>query len=125
MTTISPRAHLLRVLALNAAEADAATTIIANAVTVTDAAIIRKPARELDPDSDLRDLAVTVDVGPLSPEAVKAALGNGVALAQALLKDGLIEGALLALADEWRSVGGDRLTLAQPQSGRHSGRSEA
>lgn len=99
-------ADAVTVLARSAAEADAAATIIANAVDVKDAAIIRRPARELDPDSDLRNLHVTVDVGPLSPEAVTMALGNGVAMARALLADGLIEGALLALAGEWRGVGG-------------------
>ncbi len=99
-------ADAVTVLARSAAEADAAATIIANAVDVTDAAIIRRPARDLDPDSDLRDLPVTVDVGILSAEAVAAALGSGVRMAEALRRDGLIEGALLALADEWRSVGG-------------------
>lgn len=118
-------ADAVTILARSAAEADAAATIVANAVSVEDAAIIRWPARELDPDSDLRDLPVTVDVGPLSPGAVAAALGNGVTLAEALLKDGLIEGALLALAGEWRSVGGDTLRLARPPSARHPGRSEA
>jgi ApbE superfamily uncharacterized protein (UPF0280 family) len=102
-------ADAVTVLARSAAEADAAATVIANAVTVEDAAIVRRPARDLDPDSDLRGLAVTVDVGPLSPQAVAAALDNGVRRADALLKDGLIEGALLALDDEWRSVGGGLL----------------
>ncbi|MDP3321594.1 MAG: UPF0280 family protein, partial [Bosea sp. (in: a-proteobacteria)] len=55
---------------------------------------------------DLRDLPVTVDVGPLSADAVAAALASGLRMAEALRRDGLIEGALLALADEWRSVGG-------------------
>lgn len=99
-------ADAVTVLARSAAEADAAATIIANAVDVKDTVIIRRPARELDPDSDLRDLRVTVDVGPLSPKAVAAALENGVAMARALRADGLIEGALLALAGEWRSVEG-------------------
>jgi ApbE superfamily uncharacterized protein (UPF0280 family) len=102
-------ADAVTVLARSAAEADAAATVIANAVNVADAAIIRKPARDLDLDSDLRDLAVTVDVGPLSVDAVAAALASGVARANALLKEGLIEGALLALAGEWRSVGGGLL----------------
>jgi len=99
-------ADAVTVLARSAAEADAAATIIANAVDIDDPAIVRKPAYELDPDSDLKGLAVTVDVGPLAPEAVAAALANGVGVAQALLAEGLIEGALLALAGEWRSVGG-------------------
>lgn len=99
-------ADAVTVLARSAAEADAAATVIANATNVQDAAIIRRPARELDPDSDLGDIAVTVDVGPLSSEAIAAALASGARAAEALLRDGLIEGALLALADEWRSVGG-------------------
>jgi ApbE superfamily uncharacterized protein (UPF0280 family) len=104
-------ADAVTVLARSAAEADAAATVIANAVTVQDAAIVRRPARELDPDSDLRDLAVTVEVGPLSAGAVAAALDSGVGTAKALLRDGLIEGALLALAQEWRAVGMPRPLL--------------
>jgi ApbE superfamily uncharacterized protein (UPF0280 family) len=103
-------ADAVTVLARSAAEADAAATIIANAVDVDDPAILRKPAQALDPDSDLHGLAVTVDVGVLAPQAVAVALANGVRMAQALLAEGLIEGALLALAEEWRSVGGE----AQP-----------
>jgi hypothetical protein len=106
-------ADAVTVLARSAAEADAAATIIANAVDVDDPAIIKKPAHNLDPDSDLKSLAVTVDVGPLAPEAVALALGNGVRVAQALLAEGLIEGALLALAGEWRSVGGAARQLPQ------------
>ncbi|WP_324134189.1 UPF0280 family protein [Bosea sp. (in: a-proteobacteria)] len=108
-------ADAVTVLARSAAEADAAATVIANATDLQDAAVIRRPARDLDPDSDLRDLPVTVDVGPLSPEAIAAALGSGVRMAEALRRDGLIEGALLALADEWRSVGGIE---ALPRHGR-------
>ncbi|MDR6870510.1 ApbE superfamily uncharacterized protein (UPF0280 family) [Bosea sp. BE125] len=110
-------ADAVTVLARSAAEADAAATIIANAVDVKDAAILRRPARELDPDSDLRELLVTVEVGPQTPTAVATALGNGVRVAETLLREGLIEGALLALADEWRSVGGAIL----PRHGRARG----
>jgi len=34
----------------------------------------------------------------------QAALDNGVAMARALRRDGLIEAALLSLGDEWRDV---------------------
>lgn len=105
-------ADAVTVLARSAAEADAAATVIANATNVQDAAVIRRPARDFDPDSDLGDLAVTVEVGPLSPEAIAAALDSGVRTAEALLREGLIEGALLAVADEWRSVGGVERHLA-------------
>jgi ApbE superfamily uncharacterized protein (UPF0280 family) len=94
------------VLARGAPEADAAATLIANAVNVDDPAIVRRPARALDPDSDLGDLLVTVEVGPLPPAQTSAALDAGVARAEAMRRAGLIEAALLALAGEWRSVGG-------------------
>ncbi|PZO02584.1 MAG: hypothetical protein DCF30_04735 [Hyphomicrobiales bacterium] len=102
-------ADAVTVLARSAAEADAAATVIANATDVQDAGIVRRPARDLDPDSDLGGLLVTVDVSPLSPDAIAGALAAGERTADALRRDGLIEGALLALADEWRSLGGAAL----------------
>ena len=68
-------------LARDAPSADAAATLIANAVNVDDPAVIRRPARELDPDTDLGDLPVTVDVGPLAPAQVTAAVDAGAARA--------------------------------------------
>ncbi|HEV7258406.1 MAG TPA: UPF0280 family protein [Bosea sp. (in: a-proteobacteria)] len=107
-------ADAVTVLARSAAEADAAATVIANATDVQDGAVLRRPAQELDPDSDLRHLPVTVDVGPLSPKAITAALNSGARTAEALLRDGLIEGALLSVADEWRSVGESSFALVRP-----------
>ncbi|KPF72058.1 hypothetical protein IP69_04480 [Bosea sp. AAP35] len=98
-------ADAVTVLARSAAEADAAATIIANATNVRDPAIKRCAARELDPDSDLGELPVTVDVGPLSRDAIAAALSAGADMAEILVRAGLVEQALLALAGEWRSVG--------------------
>ena len=118
-------ADAVTVLARSAAEADAAATIIANATDVQDAAIIRRPARELDPDSDLGELPVTVDVGPLPPDAVAAALAAGMRTAETLLREGLIEGVLLALADEWRAVGGAALASNASATSPSSRASEA
>ncbi len=70
-------ADAVTVLARDAPAADAAATLIANAVNVDDPAVIRRPARDLDPDSDLGDLPVTVDVGPLAPAQIAAALDAG------------------------------------------------
>ena len=98
-------ADAVTVLARDAPSADAAATIIANAVNLDDAAIVRRPASDLDPDSDLGDIPVTVDVGPLTPDQITAALDAGVARAEDLLHAGLIFAALLTLAGEWRSVG--------------------
>lgn len=99
-------ADAVTVLARDAPSADAAATLIANAVTVNDVAVTRRPARDLDPDSDLGDVPVTVDVGPLPPTKIAAALDAGVACAEVMRGAGHIEAALLTLAGEWRSVGG-------------------
>ena len=90
------------VLAATAAAADAAATLIANAVNIDHPAIERRPARELDPDSDLGDLPVTVAVGSLPPEAVSEALDRGVAEARRLRRAGLIDSAALSLRGDWR-----------------------
>jgi ApbE superfamily uncharacterized protein (UPF0280 family) len=109
-------ADAVTVLARDAPAADAAATIIANAVTIDDPAIVRRRARDLDPDSDLGDMLVTVDVGPLTPAQVSAALDAGVAHAEQLRLAGLIFGALLTLAGEWRSVGVPAQLRAHPSS---------
>lgn len=90
------------VLARSAAAADAAATLIANAVDIDHPAIERRPACELDPDSDLGDLPVTVAVGELPPEAIDEALNRGLAEARRLRRLGLIDSAALSLLGHWR-----------------------
>jgi ApbE superfamily uncharacterized protein (UPF0280 family) len=90
------------ILAATAAAADAAATLIANAVNADHPAIRRRPARELDPDSDLADLPVTVSVGPLPPHVIAAALDRGAAEARRLRLCGLIDSAALSLKGQWR-----------------------
>ncbi|MGL4635665.1 MAG: UPF0280 family protein [Beijerinckiaceae bacterium] len=90
-------ADAVTVLAGSAAEADAAATIIANAVNTDDKAIVRTPARALDPDSDLGDIPVVTAVSAPSRAACEMALSNGVAQARALLEQNLIAGAYLSL----------------------------
>ena len=103
-------ADAVTVLARNAPSADAAATLIANAVNIDDPAIVRRPALDLDADSDLGDLPVVVDVGPLVHDQIAAALDAGLVRADAMRRAGLIEAALLTLAGEWRSVGGAPLS---------------
>ena len=91
-------------LAANAAEADVAATLIANAVDVADPSIRRQPASSLDPDSDLGERLVTVEVGWLAASKVDRGLDRGAAVAEAMRAAGLIVGALLSLGDETRSV---------------------
>lgn len=88
-------ADSVTVLARTAAEADAAATMIANAVNVDDSLIIRRPASELKDDSDLGELRVTVDVPLLDPQQVERALRAGLRRAQALHSAGLIWSAML------------------------------
>lgn len=74
-------ADAVTILAATAAEADAAATIVANAVDLPGhPAVVRVPARELQPDSDLGDRLVTRDVAPLASFEVDAALDAGVAM---------------------------------------------
>lgn len=99
-------ADAVTALAADAAAADAAATMIANAVDLPGhPAIRRRPAREIAPDSDLGDIAVTVDVGPLGPGATVAALDRGAARAADAAGAGLILGALLVLGGAHRCVG--------------------
>jgi len=98
------------VLAATAAVADAAATLIANAVKLDHPAIERRPANELDPDSDLGDLPVTVAVGPLPHEAIGEALDRGAAEARRLRLCGQIEAAAISLCGQWRlETGGTAL----------------
>jgi ApbE superfamily uncharacterized protein (UPF0280 family) len=98
-------ADSVTVLASTAAAADAAATMIANAVNVEHAAIVRAPAHTLKDDTDLGARLVTVDVGILPPAARAIALDRGYAKAAAYLERGLIIGAALALQNEWRTIG--------------------
>lgn len=89
-------ADSVTVLAATAAQADAAATVIANAVNIDAPGIIRAPASSLRDDSDLGERLVTVEVPPLPPALVQQALDGGLAMAHRLQADGLIHAALLA-----------------------------
>jgi ApbE superfamily uncharacterized protein (UPF0280 family) len=99
-------ADAVTVLARSAVHADAAATLIANAVDLPGhPAIARAPARDLDPDSDLGARLVTVGVGRLSPAEAAEALARGARAAEAMRACGLIEAAALFLAGASRVVG--------------------
>jgi ApbE superfamily uncharacterized protein (UPF0280 family) len=99
-------ADAVTVLAGTASQADAAATIIANAVDLPGhPAIIRKPASELQPDSDLGARLVTRDVGELSQSEIAAALESGAECARKLFDRGLIEGAVLQLCGDMLVIG--------------------
>ncbi|UQR66763.1 UPF0280 family protein [Bradyrhizobium sp. C-145] len=99
-------ADAVTVLAATASRADAAATIIANAVDLPGhPAIIRKPANELQPDSDLGGRLVTREVGELSHNEIAAALESGAECARHLFDRGLIEGAVLQLCGDMLVIG--------------------
>ncbi len=99
-------ADAVTVLACDAARADAAATIVANAVDLPGHAAVRRvPAAELDPDSDLGDRLVTVDVGSLTAAEVDAALAAGIAEAERMRSGDLIVAAVLCLDDQVATVG--------------------
>ena len=94
-------ADAVTVLARTASQADAAATIIANAVDLPGhPAIVRCPAHDLQPDSDLGARLVTRDVGELTGHEIEDALESGAACARKLLTAGLIDGAVLRLQGE-------------------------
>ncbi len=97
-------ANSVTVLAADAATADVAATLIANAVDIDHLAIVRRPASALDPDSDLGDRLVTVSVGDLPCGAVRAALAAGRQRAAGYLARGLIVDAALMLQGETASL---------------------
>lgn len=98
-------ADAVTVTARNAAAADAAATIIANAIDLPGhPAITRAAASSLNPQSDLGDRLVTIGVGPLDAAARARALGHGAARAEQLLALGLISGAALYIDRESRVV---------------------
>jgi ApbE superfamily uncharacterized protein (UPF0280 family) len=99
-------ADAVTVLADSAAAADAAATIIANAVDLpAHPHVTRVPACDLAPDNDLGHHLVTQAVGELSCDEIWVALDAGVAVGESLLSRGLIRSAALRLRGCTRVVG--------------------
>jgi ApbE superfamily uncharacterized protein (UPF0280 family) len=98
-------ADAVTVLAATAAEADAAATIVANAVDLPGhPAIERRPARDIQPDSDLGARLVTRAVDPLSESDIATALDSGATCAKRLVERGLSAAAALHLQGSTRVV---------------------
>jgi ApbE superfamily uncharacterized protein (UPF0280 family) len=107
-------ADAVTALARTAAQADAAATVIANAVDLPGhPGIMRCAARDIQIDNDLGDILVTRDVIDLSPWEISDALDAGEKTALELLNRGLIDGAVLRLQ------GGVRLVERSQDGFRH------
>lgn len=99
-------ASSVTVLARDAAAADAAATLIANAVDLPGhPAITRRPARDIFPDSDLGARLVVTHVAPLPPADIARALSQGVTRAQAMIATGAIAAAALVLQGQGVTAG--------------------
>lgn len=107
-------ADAVTVLGRDGATADAAATLIANAVDIPGhPAIARATASSLQPDSDLGERLVTTGVGSLTPQEVEDALARGLMEASDHFARGLIESAGLFLAGMSR-IAGSALPLESP-----------
>lgn len=99
-------ADRVTVVARTSAMADAAATMIANAVDLPDhPAISRSPARDLQADCDLGELLVTTAVGKLMHDEIAHALDAGEGTARRFQAQGLIAGAALFLHSHVRTLG--------------------
>ncbi len=99
-------ADAVTVLAKSAAEADAAATVVANAVDLPGhPGVLREPACKLQPGSDLGSRLVTRAVAGLSAADVQAALRRGADVALELIKRNLICAAALHLQGTTKILG--------------------
>ncbi|UYV36672.1 UPF0280 family protein [Rhodobacteraceae bacterium D3-12] len=99
-------AESVTVLAKDAAAADVAATLIANAVDLPGHSAIKRVAAEaLQDDSDLGERRVVAHVGALDREEVTRALARGAKLAEDMQRQGLIGAAALFLRGQTRIVG--------------------
>jgi ApbE superfamily uncharacterized protein (UPF0280 family) len=99
-------ADAVTILADTAAMADAAATVVANAVDLPGHLRVgRVQACELAPDSDLGERLVTQSVGDLEPGEIRDALEAGIRVAESLCGSGLIRAAALNLQGETRVIG--------------------
>jgi ApbE superfamily uncharacterized protein (UPF0280 family) len=98
-------ADAVTVLARTAAQADAAATMVANAVDLDHPGIRRRPACAVQCDSDLGARLVTVAVPELTAGERASALEAGRRTAEGFRARGLIEGAALFLQGECRVTG--------------------
>ena len=88
-------ADSVTVLAQSAGLADAAATVIANAVNTAHPAVERLPANQVKDDSDLGEKLVTVHVPALDDNTVHQALRQGLQQALQMKQSGLISACIL------------------------------
>ncbi len=110
-------ADSVTILAATAAQADAAASMVANAVDAEHPAIERRPANDCKDDSDLGALPVTVQVPPLPPTVVRDAVEAGLGRASELQSRGLIHAAVIVCQGQWRVLSARNPALATERVG--------
>jgi len=85
------------IVAGSASLADAAATCVANASYVEDDTVIQRPAEELDEQTDIPGIAVTIQAGPFTEEKKDKALSGAMKKAEVLISKGLIFGAYIVV----------------------------
>jgi ApbE superfamily uncharacterized protein (UPF0280 family) len=109
-------AEAVTVLAPTAAMADAAATVIANAIDLPGhPAVERLPASSIQSDSDLGERLVTREVGPLAIDEIETALAAGLAEAEHLRAAGLIVSAAMHLQGVSRTLASPMIIQEKPE----------
>lgn len=93
-------ADTVSVVAPTGAFADAAATHICNHTRIDSLEVTRRPAREIDPLTDIPDELVTVKIGRLSGGEITEALAAGKRAAGRLKSQGIILDAVIVLRDK-------------------------
>jgi hypothetical protein len=88
------------VISESASMADAAATAIANASFVEDEQVLQRLAEEIDPETDIAGLPVTVKVGPLSEETKAMAVSKAMERAGQLIEKDIILGVYVAVQEK-------------------------
>ncbi len=109
-------AEAVTVLAPSAAMADAAATVIANAIDLPGhPAITRLPASSIQSDSDLGEKLVTRQVEPLAMDEIETALAAGLAEAERLRAAGRIVAAAMHLQGVSRMTAAPMIACEEPE----------
>lgn len=90
-------ASAVTVISRKSSLSDAAATAIANASFVEDEEVIQRNAEEIDPDTDIPGIPITVKVGPLSEEKRTEAISGAMKRVDDLIRKGIIFGALISV----------------------------
>ena len=90
-------ASAVTIFAGSASLADAAATSVANASYVNDETVIQRRAEDLEENTDIPGIAVTIQAGPFTEEKKDLALSGAMKRAEALLKKRLIYGAYIVV----------------------------